>query len=142
MFIIDITQKRILTEMLREALEDSGCGGVVVFEGRVRNHNEGKSVQDLYYECYPAMAKKVLQQIVWETVKKYKVRNISLIHRIGKIPIGEVALWAGVSSIHREESFEACRFLVEAVKHKVPIWKMENYTNGSQQWVECHHVSA
>ncbi len=137
---IEITEKRIPCKTLHAALEDPSCGGVVTFEGRVRNHHEGRSVRRLYYECYRPMAIKILEKIATEAAERWDVKNISLTHRIGEIPIGELAVWIGVAAEHRAEAFAACRFAIEEIKSRVPIWKRETFADGSQQWVTCQHA--
>lgn len=138
--LIDIVESKLDTSAIYNALEDVTCGAIVTFEGRVRNHNEGKEITKLYYECYLPMALKIMNEIKEEAIVKFNVVNISAIHRIGDIPIGEIAVWIGVSSIHRKEAFEACEFMINEIKHKVPIWKKETYKDGSTSWVECSHL--
>lgn len=138
MKIVNLSMEPIDTRRLHDRLEDPACGGVAIFEGRVRNHHQGRAVRQLFYECYPAMAKKVLMEIALETQERWQVRRLAAVHRYGEIPIGEVAVWVGVSSAHREEAFAACRYLIEEIKKRVPIWKKETYLDGSEQWVSCH----
>jgi molybdopterin synthase catalytic subunit len=138
--LIDIIKSKIHTDILFSNLSDPACGAIVTFEGRVRNHNDGKKIINLHYECYESMALKVMNEIKEEALKKWDVKKIIAIHRIGNIPIGETAVWIGVLSVHRKEAFSACEFMINEIKHKVPIWKKETYEDGSTSWVDCCEV--
>lgn len=138
--MIDIVKSKIHADVLLSNLSNLTCGAVVTFDGRVRNHNDGKEITNLYYECYYPMALKVMNEIKEETHKKWDVKNIIAIHRIGNVPIGEIAVWIGVSSVHRKEAFNACEFMINEIKHKVPIWKKETYIDGVSNWVDCCKV--
>jgi molybdopterin synthase catalytic subunit len=114
-------------------------GGVVTFWGRVRNQNEGREVDGLEYEVYPELALKEGQRILAEAQQRYGVDAISACHRFGALGIGEAAVRVEVAAGHRGEAFEACRYVIDAIKARVPIWKRERYTDGSLAWVACHH---
>lgn len=119
------------------------CGAVVTFEGRVRDHNDGKKVLKLFYDCYKPMAKKVLEEIRSEAISKWDIEEILVVHRIGEIPIGEISVWIAVLSAHREQAFEAAKYMIDELKQRVPIWKQETYTDGTKVWVEeCCHASS
>jgi adenylyltransferase/sulfurtransferase len=120
-------------------LEDPNCGGLCVFEGRVRTYNEGKAVLSLAYECYEPMALRQLARLREEAMRRWGLGHAVLAHRLGDIPIGEAAVWIGVAAAHRAEAFEACRFLIDEVKLRVPIWKREVYLSGGAAWVGCGH---
>ncbi|OGI08432.1 MAG: hypothetical protein A3I68_05775 [Candidatus Melainabacteria bacterium RIFCSPLOWO2_02_FULL_35_15] len=135
--MIEITENKIQVEKLYSELYNIACGAVVTFEGRVRNHNDLKQVIKLEYECYYPMAMKVLEEIKNQALKKWNIKKLIAVHRIGEIPIGEIAVWIGIASVHRKESFEACQFVINEIKHKVPIWKRETYFDGFVKWVEC-----
>ena len=137
--MIDIIKSKIHIEGLYFNLYDTACGAVATFEGRVRSHNDGKEIKSLYYECYYPMALKEMNKIREKAISKWNVKNIIAVHRIGNIPIGEIAVWIGVSSVHRKEAFEACEFMIDEIKSKVPIWKKETYKDGSTSWVDCSH---
>jgi len=140
--MIKITENKIvgLDQCVCPEFNDPSCGAIVTFEGRVRNHNDEKKVLKLFYDCYKPMAQKVLEEIREEAFNKYNVKEISVVHRVGEIPIGEIAVWIGVSSAHREEAFEAAKYMIDELKQRVPIWKQETYTDGNKVWVEscCH----
>jgi adenylyltransferase/sulfurtransferase len=125
----------------REALADPACGGYVTFEGWVRDHNEGRAVRRLEYEAYAALAEREGERIVAEAIAKYGVQHAACVHRIGDLGLGEMAVWVGVSSRHRAEAFAACRYIIDEVKHRVPIWKKEHYVDGDSGWVNCERCA-
>ena len=125
----------------REALADPACGGYATFEGWVRDHNEGRAVRRLEYEAYAALAEREGERIVAEAVTKYGVLHAACIHRIGDLALGEMAVWVGASSRHRAEAFAACRYIIDEVKHRVPIWKKEHYVDGDSGWVNCERCA-
>lgn len=126
----------------REALENPGCGGFVTFEGWVRNHNEGRDVKRLEYEAFEALAIKEGERIVAAAIAKFGVEHAACVHRVGALAIGDLAVWVGVSSQHRGEAFAACRYIIDEVKHRVPIWKKESYVNGDSGWVNCERCAS
>jgi len=125
----------------RRALEDPAAGGYASFEGWVRNHNDGHAVTRLEYEAFEALASKEGERIVAEAIRRFGVINAVCVHRVGPLAIGELAVWVGVSSRHRAEAFAACRFIIDEVKHRVPIWKKEHYVNGDSGWVNCERCA-
>jgi sulfur-carrier protein adenylyltransferase/sulfurtransferase len=127
---------------LRAQLADAACGGYASFEGWVRNHNEGQQVQHLEYEAFEPLAVKEGERIIAEAIAKYGVEHAACVHRVGDLAIGEMAVWVGVSSRHRGEAFLACRYIIDEVKHRVPIWKKEHYVNGDSGWVNCERCAA
>lgn len=112
------------------------CGGLALFAGTVRNHHDGKDVQSLKYTAYKPLAEKMIRQIEQEIEQKHGVSYVRVVHRIGHLNIGEVAIYAVARSDHRREAFAACEEAVERVKHEVPVWKEEFYTDGSSIFVE------
>jgi len=125
------------TGYLRNALRDQGCGAFIAFEGWVRDHNDGQQVLRLEYEAYSALAEKEGLAIIREAVDRFPVRQASCVHRIGELGLGDLAVWVGVSAPHRDEAFLACRYIIDEVKHRVPIWKKEYYLNGDSGWANC-----
>jgi molybdopterin synthase catalytic subunit len=121
---------------LTRALSDDAAGACVTFEGRVRNENEGREVESLSYEAYPAMALSEGNEVVRDAISRFELLNAYCVHRTGHLAIGDVAVWVGAISGHREEAFEACRFIIDEVKRRVPIWKKEYYTDAESAWVE------
>ena len=129
-------------ERYRAALADRSAGGYASFEGWVRDHNEGRTVQRLEYEAFESLAVKEGERIVAEAVERFGVARAACVHRVGSLEIGELAVWVGVSSGHRGEAFDACRYIIDEVKHRVPIWKKEHYTDGDSGWVNCERCAA
>jgi molybdopterin synthase catalytic subunit len=136
------TQTPINTEGARRELQDLGAGGYVSFEGWVRDHNEGQAVTRLEYEAFQELAVKEGDRIVAEALRRFPVKHALCIHRVGSLGLGDMAVWVGVSSAHRGEAFDACRFIIDEVKHRVPIWKKEHYRNGDSGWVNCERCAA
>jgi molybdopterin synthase catalytic subunit len=126
---------------LRGALADAACGGYATFEGWVRDTNEGRRVLRLDYEAYEALALKEGERIVAEALARFGVRKAACVHRVGALGIGELAVWVGVSAAHRDEAFAACRYIIDEVKHRVPIWKKEHYPEGDSGWVNCERCA-
>jgi adenylyltransferase/sulfurtransferase len=126
---------------LRAELNDPACGGYAAFEGRVRNHNEGLRVRRLEYEAFEPLAIKEGERIIAEAIARFGVEHAACVHRIGTLEIGEAAVWVGVAARHRDEAFRACRYIIDEVKHRVPIWKKEHYENGDSGWVNCERCA-
>ncbi|MPW42895.1 molybdenum cofactor biosynthesis protein MoaE [Acinetobacter guerrae] len=112
------------------------CGGIGIFQGTVRNHHEGRAVKALKYTSYTPVAEKMIRQIEQDITQKYGVSYVRVIHRIGFLDIGGMAIIAVAYAAHRREAFQACEEAVERVKHEVPIWKEEFYMDGTSQFVE------
>jgi molybdopterin synthase catalytic subunit len=127
---------------LRAALADPACGGFAVFEGWVRNENEGQRVRHLEYEAFEALALREGERILGEARERFGVTRAACAHRLGDLAIGEVAVWVGVSAAHRDEAFRACRYIIDEVKRRVPIWKKEHYESGDSGWVNCERCAA
>jgi sulfur-carrier protein adenylyltransferase/sulfurtransferase len=126
---------------LRAELSDPTCGGYAAFEGWVRNHNEGVRVRRLEYEAFEPLAIKEGERIIAEAIARFGVEHAACVHRIGALEIGEQAVWVGVAAHHRDEAFRACRYIIDEVKHRVPIWKKEHYENGDSGWVNCERCA-
>ena len=120
---------------LQRGLEATGTGAVVCFEGRVRDRNDGRAVDGLSYQAYVELAEAEGRRIVDEARDTFAVGHIVCVHRIGDLALGDVAVWAGVSAAHRAAAFDACRYLIDQVKARVPIWKREHYVEGSSEWL-------
>jgi sulfur-carrier protein adenylyltransferase/sulfurtransferase len=126
---------------LQRDLHDDACGGFAAFEGWVRNHNEGHAVTRLEYEAFAELAEKEGARIVAEAIARFGVTRAACVHRVGSLAIGDIAVWVGASAPHRDEAFRACRFIIDEVKHRVPIWKKEHYVNGDSGWVNCERCA-
>ncbi len=136
------TQTAIDTQGARTELQDPACGGYASFEGWVRDQNEGQDVSRLEYEAFQELAVKEGDRIIAEAMRRFPVKHALCIHRVGSLNVGDMAVWVGVSSAHRGEAFDACRFIIDEVKHRVPIWKKEHYRSGDSGWVNCERCAA
>jgi molybdopterin synthase catalytic subunit len=120
---------------LLRALESGRVGAVVTFEGRVRDHNEGRAVRGLAYEAYVELAEAEGARIIEEACARFEIAQAMCVHRIGELALGELAVWVGVSAAHRDAAFAACRYVIDEVKSRVPIWKHERYAGGEAEWL-------
>ncbi len=120
---------------LEEAVTTSGDGGVVTFQGVVRDNARGKQVRSLEYDAYTEMAEQQMAQIAAEVEARWEDATVAMVHRIGRLEIGECSVVVVVACPHRGEAFEACRYAIDTLKSTVPIWKKEIYTDG-EEWVE------
>jgi molybdopterin synthase catalytic subunit len=136
------TDGTIDTAAARRELADPGAGGYVSFEGWVRDFNEGREVTRLEYEAFEALALKEGERIVAAAVARFSVKHALCIHRLGSLDVTDMAVWVGVSAVHRGEAFEACRLIIDEVKHRLPIWKKEHYRSGDSGWVNCERCAA
>lgn len=134
-----ITTLPLPIDALERELDDPECGACVSFIGKVRNHQDGRAVLRLDYEAYPEMATTLFEIIAEEAIQKFKVHHVRIVHRVGALAIGDVAVWVGVAAAHRGEAFSACRYTIDEVKHRAPIWKKEYYADGHAEWVTCQH---
>jgi len=122
---------------LLESVKDEGAGAVVLFVGKVRNNSESGGVERMVYEAYAPMAEKSLARTEDEVKRRWPAtKGVKIVHRVGNLAVGDVSVAVVVSSPHRAEAFEACRFAIETIKHDVPIWKREKLTGGKEVWVE------
>lgn len=135
--MFSIASTTIDANELKTKLADPRAGAFVTFEGWVRDHNEGKEVLTLEYEAYEALCQNEARQILSEARNKFGVIDVHCVHRTGELKIGELAVWVGVSSAHRSAAFDACRYVIDEIKSRLPIWKKETYANGSSGWVNC-----
>jgi molybdopterin synthase catalytic subunit len=110
-------------------------GGIVIFDGRVRNHHRGRGVDHLEYAIYADLAQHEGARIVAQAAEQFELDYAHVIHRTGHLDVGEMAVWVCVGAAHREAAFAACRWIIDEVKRDVPIWKHEFYTDGTSEWV-------
>lgn len=134
-----ITHQPISVEAFFKERPAASSGAAVHFIGVVRNHQNGRSVKKLYYECYESMADKQIDSIITRVKHAYDIDQVRVLHRVGWLEVGDVAIMIETSSIHREDAFSACRAVIEEVKKSVPIWKKEVYCDGTSEWVLCSH---
>jgi len=114
----------------------AGAGAVVTFEGKVRNTTDGRSVVRLHYDAYTEMAEDVLRDIRRRTCEAFPISSVGLLHRVGTVSVGETAVVVTVAAAHRSAAFDAARFAIEAVKAELPVWKQEEYEDGSRVWLD------
>jgi len=116
-------------------LEDKTAGALSIFIGNVRNRGRSGNISEIYYESYNKMAEQKMREIENETKTKWEIKKLVVFHRMGNIKVGETSIIIGVSSEHRNEAFEACKYVINNVKTRVPIWKKE-VSKESQKWAE------
>lgn len=120
---------------LHARLQHDAAGACSIFEGWVRNYNEGRPVRGLRYESYRELAESEGEKILEEACERFSLAQAVCVHRVGELAIGDLAVWVGVSAGHRDMSFEACRWVIDEVKRRVPIWKHEHYVDGDAGWL-------
>ena len=136
-----ISDNAISVDALREQLMDPGAGGLCVFEGWVRNENEGRTVERLEYEVYEPLAVSEGEKVIAEAKELYPHLQACCVHRSGLLEIGDCAVWVGVAAPHRDEAFKACRYIIDQIKVRLPIWKKEHYVDGDSGWVNCERCA-
>ena len=122
---------------LQRTLGDQVAGACVTFEGWVRNRNEGQAVESLEYEAYAPLAEKEGRRILTEAQAKFSILSAVCIHRVGHLQLGDLAVWVAVTAEHRGAAFDACRYIIDEAKARVPIWKKEHYSSGTTVWINC-----
>ena len=135
--LFSITEKIIKIDKLKKNTWREDVGAASIFEGLVRNVNEGKQVSSLEYECYKEMALKIGENILLEALEKFEIIGCECVHRVGHLQIGDMAIGVVTTSRHRKAAMQACDWIVDEVKRKVPIWKKEHYTNSEAEWIFC-----
>ena len=131
-----ITPDVISLKSISAMEKNNGIGARSVFEGTVRNTNDGHEVKKLEYECYESLAIKEGDQILVEAIEKFDLIDAFCIHRVGTLEIGETAVIVVATSGHRDQSFKGCRYIIDEVKVRVPIWKKEHYADGETEWLK------
>lgn len=132
-----LTNTPLEPAQLWQPLANLSAGAFVSFEGWVRNHNHGKIVTALEYEVYPTLALKEGEQILAEAIEKFDLLGAIASHRYGKLTLGEIAVWVGVTAPHRKQAFAGAAYIIDEIKHRLPIWKKEYYLNEPASWVYC-----
>ena len=120
---------------LARAAIHASAGASVTFEGWVRDHNAGRAVRGLAYQAYATLAEAEGARILAEAMQQFPIVDARCVHRIGTLQIGDLAVWVGVSAEHRDAAFGACRYIIDEVKKRVPIWKNECYADGESGWL-------
>ena len=137
MRVFTISSKPIDIAALHRRLADPRAGACVTFAGWVRNRNEGQAVRSLEYEAYVPLAEAEGARILAEAREKFALVGCVAVHRVGHLELGDHAVWVGVTAEHRSAAFEACRYIIDEAKARLPIWKKEHYTNGATAWINC-----
>jgi len=132
--VAEIRDAPLSVDEVIEAVRDRQAGAVVTFIGYVRDHDHGDSVDVLDYECHPSAAE-VAGELAGRLAADGRALRLGVIHRVGHLAVGDIAVVAAVSAAHRAEAFEVCRLLIDAFKSTVPIWKHQTFTDGSDEWV-------
>jgi len=131
-----VTREAIDPAALIRAVTTPSDGAVLLFWGVVRNHHEGEAVDHLHYDAYEPMAEAKLAEIVGEARERWPVGAIAVVHRVGRLEVGEASVGIAVASPHRAEAYDASRFIIEELKRRVPIWKREGYVEGGSRWLD------
>ena len=133
--MISITNNHLSLQEAMCEIEDNSAGALSIFIGNVRNRGRFGNVSEIYYEAYSEMAEEKMKEIENETQTKWAIKKLVAIHRIGNLKVGETSIIIGVSSEHRHEAFEACKYIINNVKTRVPIWKKE-ISKENQKWAD------
>lgn len=137
MTMFSITREPIDTAYLKAQFQDEESGAFTTFEGWVRCINDTKRVDRLEYEAYEPLATKEGSSIIEEVMQRFEIHKAVCCHRVGTLELGEIAVWIGVSAGHREAAFKACRYVIDEVKKRVPIWKKEHYREADSAWIHA-----
>ncbi len=140
--MIEVVATRIETASLAAALRDVRAGAYASFEGWVRNENDGHEVLRLEYEAYAPLCRSEGERIIAEARERFPFYDAHVVHREGLLELGDCAVWVGVISKHRDEAFRACRYIIDELKVRLPIWKKEHYVDGDSGWVNCERCAA
>ncbi|MCS0605057.1 molybdenum cofactor biosynthesis protein MoaE [Streptomyces sp. LP11] len=132
--LIGVREAALSVDEVFRAVGDDAAGGIALFAGTVRNHDGGADVDGLGYSCHPS-AEAEMRRIAEKVVADYPVRALAAVHRVGDLRVGDLAVIVAVSCPHRAEAFEACRRLIDDLKHEVPIWKHQTFSDGTEEWV-------
>lgn len=135
MIHVAVTTDAIDPLPLLDTLRSDEDGAVLLFLGVVRNHNDGRAVEGLEYEAYREMAEEMLRRIAEEAAERLGTDRIGVIHRTGRLEVGDTSVAIAVASPHREEAYEASRYVIEEIKKRLPVWKREQYVDGEAAWV-------
>ncbi len=132
--LITLSKSSLNTALMARSVSSPKHGAVATFSGVVRSVHAGRTVKGITYDCFIPLAERELRDIVHETEKKYRV-NVSAAHRVGYIKVGEISVFIAAASMHRPEAFAACRFVIDEIKRRLPVWKKEHYVGGDGRWL-------
>jgi molybdopterin synthase catalytic subunit len=132
--LAEVRETPLSIDEVRDAVMDPASGGIALFAGAVRDHDEGQSVTALSYTAHPSAADH-LRQVAESVAGRFDVNAIAAVHRTGDLAIGDLAVVVAVSSSHRASAFDACRAMIDELKQTVPIWKHQRFAGGASEWV-------
>jgi molybdopterin synthase catalytic subunit len=133
--MIDLTDRPIDVAGILDRVSSPAAGAVVLFLGTTRELTDGRRTESLDYECYPEMARAKLAELEAEANRRWPIVALAIVHRVGHLELGEASVAIAVSTPHRDAAFEAGKWLIDTIKQVVPIWKQENWTDGTSEWV-------
>jgi molybdopterin synthase catalytic subunit len=133
--MIVLTSEPIDPAAVLKQVGSAEAGAVVLFLGTTRQFTHGRETASLDYECYPEMAQRKLEELAAEAHRRWPIVASSIVHRLGHVPLGDASVAVAVSTAHRRDAFEAGQWLIDTLKEVVPIWKRENWADGSTEWV-------
>lgn len=133
--MISLTQSPIDPSAILAQVASNDAGAVVLFLGTTREFTKGRQTESLDYECYPQMAEAKLAELESQAREKWPLVHVAIVHRLGHLELGEASIAIAVSSPHRQAAFEAGKWLIDTIKEDVPIWKQENWADGTSEWV-------
>ena len=131
-----ITSEPVSADTVLSLVHADEHGAALVFLGVVRDHNEGRAVRGVHYDAYAEMAERTLKEILEEALARVAPAKLAAVHRVGELAIGDVSIAIAVSTPHRAEAFEACRYVIEEVKQRLAVWKQERYVSGGSEWLD------
>ena len=134
--MFQVTTEPLDVQQVHDLVKSPADGAIVTFDGIVRNNFDGREVRYLEYEAYAAMAEKKMADIAAEMQSKFAVGDVAMVHRIGRLEIGESSILIAVAASHRQPAFEACAYGMDRVKQEVPVWKKEFFADGESHWVQ------
>ena len=141
MSFFEITTETLNIGEIARRVVPANCGAIVTLDGFVRQFTKGRETEHLVYEAYEPMALKEMEKLIESAKKQFQIENVGIVHRLGKLEIGETSVVISVASPHRRAAFEACEWLIKELKRTVPIWKKEVFTDG-EIWIEGEQNAA
>ncbi len=132
--LLELRDEPLSVDEVRAAVADAAAGGIALFLGAVRDHDHGRGVMRLSYSAHPS-AEAELRRVAEKVAASYSVLALAAVHRVGELAVGDLAVVVAVACAHRGEAFDACRALIDDLKHSVPIWKQQWFSDGDSEWV-------
>lgn len=132
--LVDLRDEPLSVDEVHQAVADPQAGGIALFVGAVRNRDNGQGVDALAYSAHPTVLQQ-MRSVADAVAERFDVTGLAVVHRVGDLEIGDLAVVAGASAVHRAQAFEACHALIDDLKSTVPIWKHQSFENGTEEWV-------